>query len=331
MSMPPDQPRPDDPSRHPDEPEPPADDVAAAGPDTAAAADAADSAEAGEEPVDDAAAGRGLVVVGEHPDVPPPAAVPASVAARQVVQPAAEDGDPTRWWKVAVAVLAVVAVILGVLAITGRGDDSQAAAPVTPEQEAALDEVVTTPTAELDAKHAKILQLQQQSADLAATAEQLKAANEALGGDLDDAVARAGAAEAEAKRALAEAERALNDAAGSGDAAAAANRQVTALTAQVEALNREIGALTSETARLTAQNTKLEQSNTELAGSHEQATAQLAALDGVHSKVYSCTQGLADAVRQSEDPAWWEEHGDATTQACKEAQDALDAYDAKFG
>lgn len=323
MTTPPDEPRPGQEPRQPDEPEPPAGDAPADDADPTPAA--ADAVETADEPADDAAAGRGLVVVGEHPDVPPPPAVVAApVAARQVLEPVTDDGDPARWWKVAVAVLAVLGVILGVLAITGRGDDSPAAAPVTPEQEAALEEVATTPTAELDAKHAQIQQLQQQSADMTATAEQLKAANEALGGDLDDAVARARAAEADARQAL-------KDAARSGDSAAEATHQAAALTRQVETLNREIGALTSEAARLTAQNTKLEQSNTELAGSHEQATAQLAALDGVHGQLYTCTQGLADAMRQSEDPAWWEEHGDATTQACKEAQDALDAYNAKFG
>ena len=268
------------------------------------------------------------MVAGEHPAVPvapPPPAPPTPVGPPPIVVAVEDASDPARWWKVAVAVLAVLALILGVLAVTGRSDSGgEPAAAVTPEQEAALDEIATEPTAELDAQRAQIEKLQQESAAATAAAQQLEADNAALQKDLDAAVRRAEAAEKTASVAI-------EDAGRNGDSAADAGRQVTSLTRQVEALNREIGALTSETARLTQQNAKLEQANGDLATQHEQATAQLTALDGVHAKTYACTQGLADAVRHQEDPSWWEEHGDTTTQTCVAAQDALDAHQQQFG
>ena len=36
-------------------------------------------------------------------------------------------------------------------------------------------------------------------------------------------------------------------------------------------------------------------------------------------------------MRQQDDPAYWEQNGDAITQDCTAAQTALDAYDTEFG
>ena len=104
-----------------------------------------------------------------------------------------------------------------------------------------------------------------------------------------------------------------------------------ALAAQVETLSKEIASLTTETNRLSEQNASLEQSNTDLAASNEKVTAQLTALDGVQQKTAQCAGGLAEAVRQQDDPAYWEENGEAITQDCTAAQTALEAYNTEFG
>ena len=51
----------------------------------------------------------------------------------------------------------------------------------------------------------------------------------------------------------------------------------------------------------------------------------------VQRKTAQCARGLADAVRQQGDPAYWAQNGDAITQDCTAAQAAADAYNAEFG
>ena len=79
------------------------------------------------------------------------------------------------------------------------------------------------------------------------------------------------------------------------------------------------------------QNAALQKANDDLVAANEQVTAQLTALDGVQQKTYQCTLGLVEAVRQRDDPDWWEQNGDATTATCTDAQAAIDAYNAQFG
>ena len=202
--------------------------------------------------------------------------------------------------------LALLVVLLGAIAIVHRGNDADAVAEITAKQDAALQQIAAADE-QLAAKQAQIAALEKASADLAATAKQLEADNAALQSDLDDATGAARDAEQQAADALDEASQ-------HRDTAAEANKQVDALAAQVESLNQEIGSLATEADRLSQQNSSLEQSNQDLAASNDKVTAQLTALDGVQQKTAQCARGLADAVRQQDDPAYWEQNGDAITQ-----------------
>jgi chemotaxis protein histidine kinase CheA len=279
---------------------------------------------------DDAIGARGLVVVGEHPDVPAAAAPSRETAGPVVVSPVPdlseleEEGDPSRRWKIAAALLGVAVIVLAAVAIERGSSSAEAGTAVTPEQETALENVVTVPADELAAKSAQLEQLQKDSAAAAAAADQAATDNAALQQQLDAAAAQAKAAEQAAQEAITDANR-------SGASAAEANKQVDALTKQVASLNQQIGSLTAQTTTLSDQNAKLQKSNTELAAANEAVTAQLTALDGVQTKLYTCTQGLVEAVRQQDDPSWWEQHGEATTATCTTAKDAIDAYNAKYG
>jgi FtsZ-binding cell division protein ZapB len=239
----------------------------------------------------------------------------------------AAERNPVRVWQIAAAVLAVLALVFAVIAFTGRDDESTASAPVTTDQESDLAVIVdsdATSAAQIEAKRLQLEKLQQESADAAAAGEQLKADNATLQSDLDAAETRAREAEADATAAVADAEQAA-------DTVAEANRQVAALTGQVESLNQEIASLSSQADRLADQNDALQRANDDLVAANAQVTAQLTALDGVQQKTYQCTLGLVEAVRQQDDPDWWEQNGDATTATCTDAQEALDAYNAQFG
>jgi predicted RNase H-like nuclease (RuvC/YqgF family) len=277
--------------------------------------------------------GRGLVVAGETTGVTAPEEPTEGDGGYddpyEDVDHEAEaaERNPARLWQIAAAVLAVLALVFAVIAFAGGDDEEPASAPVSTEQEADLADIADSEAAsaaQLEAKRVQLEKLQQENADAAAAGEQLKADNTTLQSDLDAAETRAKEAEAEATGAVADAEQAA-------DTAAEANRQVAALTAQVESLNREIGSLTSQADRLAEQNDALQQANDDLVAANAQVTAQLTALDGVQQKTYQCTLGLVEAVRQQDDPDWWEQNGDATTATCTDAQEALDAYNAQFG
>ena len=235
--------------------------------------------------------------------------------------------NPARIWQIAAALLAVIALALAVVLITGADDEVKASPPVTSDQEADLDEIAFSDAnsdAKLEAKRAQIETLTNKGADLATAGNELKTANAALQTDLDEATKRASEAEADATAAVAEAQR-------SADTAAEATAQVDALATQIENLNREIGSLTSEADRLADQNAALQKANDDLAAQNDAVTAQLTALDGVQQQTYQCARGLVEAVRQRDDPDWWDANGEATTATCTDAQAALDAYNAQFG
>ncbi len=256
----------------PDEPDqPPAgeEEPAAAGPDAVDAGPEGTEDDTPEHRLDegDAAGARGLVVVGEHPDVPAAAAPPRETAGPVVVAPVPDlsdledEPDPARRWKIAAAALGVAVIVLAAVAIERGSGSAQAGTAVTPEQETALENVVTVPADELAAKKAQLEQLQKDSAAAASAAEQAATDNAALQQELDRAAAQAKAAEKTAQQAITDANR-------SGASAAEANRQVAALTKQVESLNRQIGSLTAQTTTLADQNAKLQQSNQDLAAAN---------------------------------------------------------------
>ena len=197
---------------------------------------------------DDAIGARGLVVVGEHPDVPAAAAPSRETAGPVVVSPVPdlseleEEGDPSRRWKIAAALLGVAVIVLAAVAIERGSSSAEAGTAVTPEQETALENVVTVPADELAAKSAQLEQLQKDSAAAAAAADQAATDNTALQQQLDTAAAQAKAAEQAAQEAITDANR-------SGASAAEANKQVDALTKQVASLNQQIGSLTAQTTR----------------------------------------------------------------------------------
>ena len=240
----------------PDEPDqPPAGEEgpAAAGPDAVDAGPEGTEDDAPERPLDegDAAGARGLVVVGEHPDVPAAAAPPRETAGPVVVAPVPDlsdledEPDPARRWKIAAAALGVAVIVLAAVAIERGSGSAQAGTAVTPEQETALENVVTVPANELAAKKAQLEQLQKDSAAAASAAEQAATDNAALQQELDDA--SPGPRRRPRRRPRRAAQQAITDANRSGASAAEANRQVAALTKQVESLNRQIGSLTAQT------------------------------------------------------------------------------------
>lgn len=284
----------------------------------------------GDEPEagDDEPEARGLVVVGEDipaAPLPPDPELPEPVEAVYVEPYAEPEGDPSRTWKFIAAGLAVLVLILGVVAFTRGGDEAQAGPPVSDNQEAEIEDIPTGPDpAVLEAKRKQLEQLEQDSAAHAAEADRLATENDTLQTDLDQAQSRAQDAEAEAAAAVADAQQSANT-------AEEAQRQVDALTDQVESLNREIGALSSDIDKLQTQNGQLETANQDLVQANDALTEQLAALSSVQDKTYACATGLVEALRQHEDPSWWEANGDATVQTCTEAQDAINAYDARFG
>lgn len=332
MTVPPDDPtgdRPDDAAPDDGAPAGPADDTTSADDEITADHDHP-AGLTDPEPV-----GRGLVVVGETAGVTVPEEPTEGDRGYDdpyedvdhEAEAAERKRNPARVWQILAGILAILALVFAVIAFTGDDDEGKASEPVTTEQEADLEEIVDSDASsaeKLEAKRVQLEKLRQEGADAAAAGEQLKADNVTLQSDLDAAETRAREAEADAQEAVRDAEQAA-------DNVADANRQVSALTDQVESLNREIGSLTTQADRLADQNAALQTANDDLAAANTAATAQLTALDGVQQKTYQCTLGLVEAVRQRDDPDWWDQNGDATTATCTDAQAALDAYNAQFG
>ena len=95
------------------------------------------------------------------------------IADAEVAVPAGgPKATPRGTWKIIAGVLAVLVIVLGAVAIVSRGNEAEAVAELTANQQAALEKVAKA-DAQLDAKSAQIAALEKESAALSATAEQL--------------------------------------------------------------------------------------------------------------------------------------------------------------